>query len=110
MVTAIPPGREPLGQHGVWYEEEGIVRRIVTAILAGHGPHGVDYGGSGAASSGGHIVRSCRLLQTDGDNSSREVWTCRGVRPKGKLGRSSTAEEFDRLKEMSGRSSTPEKI
>ena len=86
MVTAILPGREPLGPHGVRYGEEGVVRWMVTAILAGHGPHGVrygekgvvrwmvtailadhglhetGYGESGVASSGGHIVRSCRLL------------------------------------------------
>ena len=65
MVMVIPPDREPLGPHGVRYEEEGIVRRIVTAILADHGPHGAGYGESGVASSGGHIVRFCRLLQTD---------------------------------------------
>ncbi|KAG1334467.1 hypothetical protein COCNU_03G005860 [Cocos nucifera] len=110
MVMAISSGSEPLRPHGVWYEGEGIVRWIVTAILAGHGPHGASYRESGVASSGGHVVRSRRLSQTDGDSLSRGAWTCGGVRPKGKLGRSSAAEEFGRLKGMLGRSPVPEEI
>ncbi|EHA8591481.1 hypothetical protein COCNU_scaffold060974G000010 [Cocos nucifera] len=57
MVTVIPPGSGPSGLHGVRYGEEGVVRWIVTAILAGYGSHEAGYGESGVVSSDGHVVR-----------------------------------------------------
>ena len=91
MVTAILVSR---GLHEVRYGEEGTIKRMVTAILTDRGPHGTGYGESGVASSGGHIVRSRRLLQTDGDNSSRGARTCRRVWLKERLRGSSVVEKF----------------
>ena len=58
MAMAIPPDIERWKPHGVRYGEEGVVRWMVTAILADRGPHGTGYGKSGIASSGGHVIQS----------------------------------------------------
>ncbi|KAG1354192.1 hypothetical protein COCNU_07G003040 [Cocos nucifera] len=69
MLVVISSGRGPLG--AAWSSirrgrrREDVVRRIVTTMLMSRGPHGADYGESGVASSGGHVVRSRRLWQTD---------------------------------------------